>query len=244
MIVGQVGKSRTFRISSRIITLTVIFLAAYILASILVFNGYFKELRANRMQSALLEELQEEIKETKRSLQRSKQHLFLLEEAIYDIGTQQKAPTRVLSRRQRRPPEPAAVAERQPVEAVEQATGVPRVGIENLNFEREGEKFTVTFKLMNQDDEDSPVSGYVHMIAVDKASTPAEQWPYPEVALKEGRPENYKKGQLFFIRRFRSIKGEYLLDEDTETPSSLRILVYDHPGNLIFENEFEVRDVL
>jgi uncharacterized coiled-coil protein SlyX len=243
MIVGQVGKSRSFRISSRIMTWASIFFAFYILSSILVFNGYFKELRASRAQSALLERLQKEIQETRRALNRSKQHLALLEEAIDDLGASQQTPTKVST------PKPAiqkkeAVAPEQPAgQAARKRADTQQVGIEDLSFSREGSKLKVTFRLVNRDKEDNPASGYVHIIAVHRGTDPPQQWAYPDVALRNGMPTNYKKGQLFFIKRFRTMRGEYLLDPGSETPSSVRVLVYDNHGNLILEREYEVGNV-
>ena len=100
----------------------------------------------------------------------------------------------------------------------------------------------VNFKLVNIHQDESPVSGYVHIIAINKDADPPQLWTYPKVALRDGFPVDYKRGQLFFIKRFKTIRGEYSLDSEAECLSSVKVVVYDHPGTLIFQKEFEVKN--
>jgi hypothetical protein len=247
MILGKVGKFRSFKMSSRIFFWACLFFIFYIVASIFVFNWYFSELRANRTQKSLLDNLQLEILQTKKELQISKKHLALLEGAIHDRvnANEQQNKNSLPGSAPREVPE--TPVEPAPVEKVEKAPEEPkfdRVDIKELNIHREDSTLKVNFKLINAHHEEDPVSGYIHIIAMNKESEPPQLLSYPKVALRNGVPLNYKRGQLFFIKRFKTIRGAYALNSEAEIPSVLKVLVYDEPGTLIFKKEFEVKNVL
>ena len=245
MIMGKVGKFRSFKISSRVFLWASLFLIGYMAASIFVFNLYFEERRTNRHQAGLLQQLQQEIKLTKRELHRSRQHLELKEEAIHDREALQEGPSTAQSS-----DSPMAQAEEPPVEKKKEENAIEpekpvlqtAVDIEEMQVSQEGETLRVDFKLVNVKEADDPASGYVHIIAMNRANPP-QFWAYPKVALQNGSPVHYKRGQLFFIKRFKTIHGEYLMDADIESPSSIRVIVYDHSGTLILKRDFEVEDV-
>ena len=245
MILGKVGKFRSFKISSRIFFWACLFFAAYIITSVLVFNGYFSELRSNRSQQALLDQLQRDIKDTKKELHISKQHLVLLENAVYDMSASREktANTSVPETASPKKPEPAV--ETTAVEKIEKASQAPVydiVDIKDLDIQREEKMLKVNFKLVNMHQGEAPVSGYIHIIAMNKDTKPPQLWAYPKGILRNGLPVNYKRGQLFFIKRFKTIRGEYSLNSESEYPSAVKVIVYDEPGTLIFQKEFEVEN--
>ena len=121
MILGRVGKSRSFKISSRIFFWACLFFAAYIITSVLVFNGFFSELRSNRNQQDLLDQLQQEIKGAKKELNISKQHLDLLEQAIYDLTASREKHAETFVPENSTPEKPEPSVETGPVEKTEKA---------------------------------------------------------------------------------------------------------------------------
>ena len=243
MILGKVGKFRSFKISSRVFFWSCIFFLLYILVSLLVINGYFSELRANRTHSELLEKLQDEIQETKMAFHQTRQHLTLLEDAIHDLRVDQKKPAMSAVPEAVAPDTDQTPLENEPVEKDEQEYAEMLVDVKDFIILKEETKLSVNFKLVNNTlMKESPVRGYIHIIAMNKASDPPQLWTYPKVALKNGIPVNHKRGQLFLIKRFKTIRGEFSLDLMTESPASIKVLVYDEPGKLIFQKEFEVKD--
>lgn len=244
MILGKVGKSRSFKISSRIFLWACLFFAAYIITSVLVFNGYFSELRSNRSQQGFLDQLQKEIKDTKKELHISKQHLVLLEEAVYEMSASREKPAKMTMPETAVPKKAEPSVEAAPVERIEEVPKVQvpgMVAIKDLEIRREETLLKVNFKLVNIHQDEAPVSGYVHVVAMNKDNEPPYLWTYPKVILKNGLPVDYKRGQLFFIKRFKTIRGEYSISSETEYPSTVKVVVYDHPGTLIFQKEFEVK---
>ena len=244
MIVGKRGNVRTFRVSFHFLFWASLLLALYILASIFIFCEYLDERRINSAHLTEFKSLQHEIKETKRTLDRSKHHLALLKESIQDIGTQHKVPAESASPVETTDSKSApSEVEREPVEKTESLPQEQFVDIKDLAIKKEGKKLTIRFKLVNVHKDKSPADGYVHIIAFDKNSDPPQFLTYPEVALKDGIPVDFKHGQPFFIKRFKTIIGKYLLDTGTESVSSMKVLVYNKSGTLIFQKEFEVENV-
>ncbi|MBW1700519.1 MAG: hypothetical protein JRJ69_02480 [Deltaproteobacteria bacterium] len=244
MIVARLGKVRSFKISSRFLIWTSLFFAFYILASVIIINDYFDKRRANNALIEKLDGLQHEIEGAKRELYSAKQHLALLESHIY--------PQEVDLEKEGDPAEgkmgsekmAALAAEDGLVERVAEESQETLVNIKDLTIKFDGTKLSVIFNLVNVHEDEKPVKGYVHMIAMNKESDPPQLWTYPKVALRNGIPIDYRRGQLFLIKRFKTIRGEYFFSSSKEFPSSMKVLVYDQSGKVILQKEFEVENAL
>ena len=114
--------------------------------------------------------------------------------------------------------------------------------IKDLVIKKEREKLAISFRLVNMHKDKRPVGGYVHIIAVDKNSDPPLFLPYPGVVLKDGIPVDFKLGQPFFIKRFKTIRGKYLLDTGTESVSAMKVLIYNKSGTLVFQKEYDAEN--
>lgn len=242
MVARGVGKVRSFNVSPHILLGSLIFLAVYVVASLFVINAYFDELRTNRSQAQKLQRLQIQIQNSRKSLYRSRQRLVILEDYVQKAKSGDKA-AQEFSRpeiKQVKGEEP--LPSFQPDSEVKESSLEPEVQIKDLATRREEEKLTVRFKISKTAQSDTPLRGYVHIIATDKKSDPPQWWTYPKVALRDGFPLDYKRGRLFVIKHFRTIKGEYFLDSKTDSPISLRILAYDESGKLLLQKEFELEN--
>lgn len=248
MIVGKVGKFRSFKISSRMFLFACLFLAIYIGTSIFVFNRYFHELRMNRDSTGRLEQVQDEIKVVKKDLHKSKQHLVILKKTIHDLKALREGPPKPAIKKAEPPKSRSILPEKKPHEKAGHAPAEMEeeieVEIRDLVFGKKEKTLTVSFNLVNMNDEGRPASGYVHMIAMNKDSVPPRVWPYPRSDLQNGAPVDYKRGQLFFIKRFKVIRGVYLLKSQDVSPSSMKVLIYNRSGSLVIQKEFKVKKAL
>ena len=247
MIVANLGKVRSFKISPRFLAWSFLFFVFYIVVSIIIINDYFEKRWTNDVLTEQLESLQFEIEGTKNELYSSKQHLALLESHLYSKKTEAK-------KEEVKPPADSKIQEENTTIPAEdnlskKVTGKPQeipsdiVDIEDLEIKKGKNKFTVFFNLVNVHEENKSINGYVHIIAVNKKSDPPQSWTYPKVALQNGIPIDYKRGQLFLIKHFKTIRGEYFLSSGADLPSSIRILVYDQSGKMLLQKEFEVENV-
>ena len=256
MISRGVGKVRNFSLSPGIIFVSFVFLALYIIASVFVINDYFDKLHTNRDQSEKLERLQKQMENNRRLLFRSEQRLALMEEYVNNSKSGVK-----ISREPVHPAETAS-AKAEPTNKMKAEEGLQDgpnedllktkaeeglqeeskeglVEIKDVATSKEDAKLMVSFKVVNIGQGDKPLRGYVHIIVTDKESDTPQYWTYPKVALRDGLPIEYKRGRLFVIKRFRTIRGEFFLDSNTESPLLLKIIVYNQAGHLILQREIE-----
>lgn len=243
MIVANLRKVRSFKISSRFLTWSVLFFVFYIVVSILVINDYFEKRWTINALTKHLETLQSEIERTRKEFYKFKQHLTLLQSQIHsqEIGTEEEMKPSVDTEAQEENTDLSA-DENFSKNVMEDSQETP-VDIEDLEIKKANNNLTVFFNLINIHEGNKSVNGYVHIIAIDKKSDPPQLWTYPKVALRNGIPVDYKRGQPFLIKRFKTIRGEYFLNSSAEFPSLIRILVYNKSGKLLLQKEFEVENI-
>jgi len=243
MISRGLGKVRSFNISSRLLFWATVVLVLYMVFSAVAINRYFGELRSNTVQLDLLQQLQNEIEDTKKTLYQARQRLKFLEDYIGNSeGKQEKQVEspgpEIIS------PVPAnPVIQEETLERPDEADPVePVVDIKNLTTKRRGDRLSVKFRLIKIRPDRDQIKGYIFMLATNGESEPPQLWTYPKAALKNGEPVNYKHGEFFKVRNYRIVRGKYFLDSKTETPSFLKILVYDESGKLILKKEFSIEE--
>ena len=134
---------------------------------------------------------------------------------------------------------PIEKEEVQPVEKIETIPQIKFVDINGLVIKKKGLKLNIRFNIVNMRKDKRSVHGYVHIIAFDKNSDSPLFLAFPQIALKDGIPVEFKRGQPFSIRRFKTIKGRYLFNTETGPVSAIKILVYDKSGTLVFQKEYD-----
>jgi hypothetical protein len=241
MISRGLGKVRSFNISSRLLLWSTIVFVLYLVFSTVAITRYFGELRSNTVQLALLQELQNEIEGTKKTLYRAKQRLKLLEDHIGNSQGKQEKQTESLEPGDINPAPTKPVIQEETFKKPDKAGPVgPLVEIRNFTTKRRGGRLSVKFRLVKILPDRNQLKGYLFMIAANNETDPPQLWTHPRAALKNGEPINYKRGQFFKVRNYRIIRGKNFLEPETETPSLLKILVYDKSGELLLEKEFVI----
>lgn len=223
MIFKKVGKVRTLEISSRLIFLASLFLLICIVATIFFTNkylAYFYIYKTDKMQADKIAELSRELIKTTKSLDRSEQEIVFLNDYIRE--EKDKSP--------------------EPMPTVDHTeSSLPKlVDIDELKVKRDRSTLDINFRIVNKQLNEEPIGGYIFVLASVKDSDSPEVWVYPSSSLKDGFPVNYRKGQRFFIQRFKSISSKYTLSKSTDEPLILKILVYDRNGELILKKIVEV----
>lgn len=241
MIVRGLGKVRSFNISPRLLLWSTVVFVLYLVCSAVAISRYFGELKSNAVQLDLLQQLQGEIEDTKKTLYRARQRLKFLEDHIGSSqGKQEKqietpgpeitnpVPTKPLNKKETR----KRLDEVDPVE--------PVVDIKNLTTKRSGERLSVKFRLIKVGPDRNQIKGYIFMIGANSELDPTQLWTYPKAAFKNGEPINYKHGEFFKVRNYRDIRRKYFFDSNSEIPSLLKILIYDDSGKLILKKESSI----
>ena len=243
MFIRSVGRVRSFKISSHIVIGALVFFLLYISGSIIVINGYLDLRHRNSTQSKKIEHLGNEIYKSKKVLVKSKQHIALLEDYIYNLEDRQEKEGEPVKEENLQAKSPAQSVTQPVVKEEPEKKPAKLVDIRDMVIQKERSRMTVTFNLVNIQPGENAVGGYIHIIAAGKQDNPPEGWTYPKEKLKNGMPINFRRGLLFLIQRFKPIRGKINLSPNSEQPTSIKILVYDQAGALIVEKRFEVSNV-
>jgi hypothetical protein len=232
MIMRSVGDVVSFNIHPRILWLAALFLLIYLPGSIIVINDYFSQRDTYRKQTERLTQLEEETSAAKGTFDNAQRQIAVLQDYIVSLETPTPSP----------PEKTSSVATTEPTPTVEtEDTADPNpVDLKEVMIRREPDGLTVKFKLTKLAAGDTPISGYVHLIAEDRSTSPPRRWTYPYEILQDGLPVNHRRGLSFRIQRFRPVSAKFQLDPDLDRPSTVRVLVYDQLGAFLLEREFPV----
>lgn len=242
MMVKGMGKVRSFRVSSSVLFGSALFLFLYLLVSIIVINDYLEKRRKNSALTAEVGKAQQEIEGLRRELERTEHRRALIERSLSQKEPSvTPAPTMALPQTTE-VPEEEVVSNHQSAEVNADSPSQAVVDVKDLKLRRDGALLRVDFRVVNIREKEESVRGYVHVIAMDNSSNPPQFWTFPKVALKEGLPVEPKSGYLFVIRNYKTIRSEFFLNADAQSPSTIRFLIFDEAGERILEKEFEVGD--
>ncbi|MGD8387541.1 MAG: hypothetical protein PVG49_10405 [Desulfobacteraceae bacterium] len=250
MIMGRFGKMRSFKISPHLIFWSLLFLAVYLPASVLVFNRWVELRQTTRNQETRIDEIEMKLEKAERALFKFKQHVILLETYIESLEKQEM-------RTEAEPPQEAPAVETPPQEPETVEAASPQaeqaqeeeeapaeepelVDVEKLTFSIEPGSFLVDFNLTNIHRGEDPVSGYIHILA--SGTTNGDTWweVYPRGSVENGLPVSYRVGQPFIIQRFKPVQGRFDIRPERGAPTTIHVVVYDDTGRLIYNTPFEV----
>ncbi len=230
MIFKNVGKVRTFKISSLLVVWAFVFFLFYIVATIFLVNKFFDVYWASKEKETKITQLSRKLFTATKELERSKQHIALLNDYIHNDEKQDVKPVLPADHNDVKPVLPADHTE----------SSLPKlVDIEELKVKKDGSKINVDFRIVNTQDSEEPIGGYIFVIARIKDSDKSSAWVYPNSPLKDGLPVKYRNGERFFIHRFRSVSSKYTLDKPVNKTLIVEILVYDKDGKLILKKVIE-----
>ncbi len=243
MVIGSVGRIRSFTITRRVITLASIFLLAYIFISLYVFNSFF-DLRYR------YGSLSEEVEKTADQLDQHRKKLVLTEryvEGLEDyIRNSEERAGQAIESSSEAPPK-TEVASRIVEDLTEKGSAGKRtsrdVDIRDIVLQRADSVLDLEFKLANVKYEENPIEGYIHIIAADKNNGYPHGWNYRSNEIRNGMPVNFSHGQPFLIQRFKPYHRQFNMDSELEFPALIKILIYDRSGDLILKKEIDVGDV-
>jgi hypothetical protein len=234
MVAGRTGKVRSFGISRRLLFWATVFLLAYLPLSVWAINRYLELRHTHSVQSETVALLEKELEEHRKALVRSNQHTAFLQDYVRHLEeTSEQAA-------ESSKPEKPATKRAESGTGEKASKGQELVSIEDLAIQRQGSRMLVSFKVVNMQPGDSTVGGYLHILARGKQSDTPRDWAYPQGRVVNGFPENYRNGQVFTIQRFKPIQGRFNLGQSLESPSSIRVLIYDQSGAIILQKDFEV----
>jgi hypothetical protein len=236
MIMGSVGRVVSFQISSRIFIGSIVFFVGYLALSLFILNGYIQLRTASSENIEKCIRLEDENAANKKAIARSRQQISLLEGYIRHIEegaeglTGKKEQTRSSGEKATAT---AALPERT-------AKTPQTVDVTDMVIQKEGSTMSINLKVVNVQAGEGAVGGYIHLIAYDRKGQPSKEWPYPQQKLEKGMPVNYRKGQVFLINKYKQLHVRLNLGNASESPTGIKVLVYDQAGEIALQKEMEV----
>jgi hypothetical protein len=252
MVLGDVRKVRTFECSRIAIVLFTVVLCAYLVFSFFVLYRFFNLRMANDTNLKRLVRLEQEATMMRKARDQSRERVALLKDYLESIEgrrtdeeIQEKEATPPKYEAQ---PKPYAATQSKPVpqgQTMTQSESVITeriVEIRDMTLRIEGSRLLIDFKLYRVSKSEPVVKGYVLIVVRDKHSSPPRELAFPYAEMKNGMPVNYRRGQVFEIKRFKPIHGNFPLPSGAQSYSTVTVLVFFREGTLIHKEEFEVND--
>ncbi len=272
VIMSGVGRVRKFRVATWVLWTAALFLALYLVGSILVINGYVRLIQKGDEVARELDRLRAGEKELKKKLFKSEQTISFLRDYIASLSKEKKNSSKgkkvarqplakVGPRAKEKAPPPKRTETAQEQQAAQKkqalAKGSPtppsggtqpeKVPLEIRKFQASlaRDHIEVSFRLYRLKKGTKPAEGYVHLVAINHKHDPPYLGNWPKVKLVDGRPEPYHRGEPFVIKRsYRTFKGKIPLSGKENMPTHIKVLVYDKDGNTLLEKgiAFSVKD--
>jgi len=120
------------------------------------------------------------------------------------------------------------------------------VAIENFKttIDRTNNTCTFNFILRNKSEGNITISGYIFVILKPDSSDIKSWRVYPKTTFENARPHNFKRGERFSITRFRNIKRKIRQIPAQENYDSVSILVFSGDGDLILEEDIDLKTLI
>jgi hypothetical protein len=245
MIMGRIGKVRSFKISPRLVFWSSLFLALYLTFSILIIHRWITLEKMTKQDQVRIEDLEGKLKRTEKDLFKFQQHVAVLDNYINSMekGAGTPVASEVPDAGKPEPEEPApevAVSEK-PEEPEPPREPIPGIAdVEKFELTQKEGSVTVSFNLVNSVHGEEPLSGYIHIIATGSVNGKSWWKIYPRGEVENDFPVSYRAGHPFIIQRFKPVQGSFEYRQEEGPPDSIRIVVYDSEGRLIYNSSFEV----
>jgi hypothetical protein len=248
MVLGDVRKVRTFKCSPVAIVAGAIFLCAYLVFSLLVLYQFFN-LRVNyHDQSKRIARLEQTATVMRKARDQSQERVALLKDYLESIEGR-RTEEAVLEKETKPPKTVQAMETKSALQGPagtqpEQLLAEKMVELRDMTLRIDGTRLLVDFKLYKIKKSEPVIRGYVHIVVRDKNTSPPRELAFPYAELKNGIPVNYRRGQLFEIKRFKPIHGNFPLTAGSQSYSTVTVHVYNREGTPIHKGEFEVSDLM
>jgi len=236
MVMGKVGKVRSFRLSRRLLFCAILFFAAYLPFSAYLVNRYIELSHRDETRQDKIALLEKELSRSANALSRSSEHILFLEDYIFQMKDRDEQASQPAKAQAKKADHVAGRTPDTEVQAKDQAM----VSVEDLVMAKQGGALEVHFKIVSLLPRDTALGGYIHLTAKGEGGAGRPEWTYPQVKRVEGLPENFQQGLMFLIRSFKTMEGKLPVGSGPDAPTMLEILVYDQAGGIMLQKEYQI----
>jgi len=231
MIMGNIGRIRSFTVSRRILLWVLLSLFFYIILSLFIINRFIDIRSRYKTIANKQKEIEEKYDGMEKDLLSAQQHAANLESYFKKMeGKNTGSETQASVQNS-----PSQDRETGSTPGTGSDVTSKFVDIEGLNIRKVDSGVVIDFKLVNMNSGEKAMEGYMHILVSDRNNNFPSVWNAPSRDVKNGIPSEFRSGEHFVIQRFKQYHREFMSDNSTETPSNIIILAYDMSGNLIIK---------
>lgn len=110
------------------------------------------------------------------------------------------------------------------------------IQIENLETDTSGDSLYLRFQLVNKSREKRLYSGYLLIVIEHSSGNLSKFGTFPEFEMAPGKPLNYRFGDTYAIRKFKTIEAGIGLSDNPSNYNKIKFLVFDNQGAVLLYN--------
>ncbi len=245
LCVGESGNIASIKLSKNSLIMIGSFLGISFLCAIAVLIVYAAIKVENLQLQSSLEAVKAELTSETEEKENLVAQLLIVRE---DLDPKQKSsrPSKIEPKKpELKPLKPALAKQTAPLAQATPPTvqKVPpiKIVVENFKLRKDPNTNRVRYEffLKNKQPRKKAASGYTFVLIKPDKGDPTSWRISPKRALYEGKPKNFKRGQLFSIARFKTVKGYIKDTESIDYWEEAVVLVYSYSGELIVEKVFD-----
>ncbi|MFH1135958.1 MAG: hypothetical protein V1816_07715 [Pseudomonadota bacterium] len=219
------------------------FMACFTLLSILTINWAANLFWENK-------KLEDELRRTSRALEEyqfQSQVLYQYQQLVEELNKTEGSEKKEVAAKPVRPVTEIeqSAEEQEPPSSAGAGTATKAEGLENspiealkltVQAESDNAALRFQFSLRNVHPDNKGIGGYLFIVIANMKSNPPVLIPYPDVALANGDPVDYKKGTLFNIRYGKTVRGKVKNLTKAGDFTQAWIFAYSETGELILKS--------
>jgi hypothetical protein len=247
LCVGESGNISSIKLSKNSLIIMAGFVGITFLFTIVALITYATIKADNLQLQSSLEAVKTELNSTTEEKENLMAQLLIVRE---DLSSKQKTSKPSKKEIEPKKPEPKplkpALAKQAepPVQTISPAAQPPttiNMLVENFTLRKNPKTNRVRYEffLKSKQPQKKAVSGYTFVLIKPDKGDQTSWRVSPKGVLDEGRPKNFKRGQLFSIARFKIVKGYIKDTESIDYWEEAVVLVYSYSGELVLEKVFD-----
>jgi hypothetical protein len=116
-----------------------------------------------------------------------------------------------------------------------------RMVIEDLKVEPENDSLLVSFRLVNNGQDEQLAAGYLVLLAEHDSGDLRRYGSFPNLDIMPGNALNYSSGDSYAIRRFKFVEAAIPLEDVMSHYKRLKVLVFDNSGELLLYQDLRLK---
>jgi len=115
-----------------------------------------------------------------------------------------------------------------------------RMTIEDLKVEPENDSLLVSFRLVNNGQNEELAAGFLVLLAEHDSGDLKRFGSFPNLSILPGNALNFSSGDSYAIRRFKFVEASIQLEDKLSSYNRLKVLIFDNSGELLLYQDLRL----